>query len=148
MNRAPEPSEKIDAALRLLAGAQPSPQLQSKVLATLAAERQPAASGFLASFRAPKLAFAVATAVLASAVIVAGSVEHSRRITLPTAAVRIAPGGNGLSTASAAHIATQPVKAPRAGRTRHRTARGRASISKHIRKPAGVAVPDAPGAQR
>ena len=149
MNRARHINEQqVEIALHLLGSAQPSAELQSRILARIATAPAGAVSRptIWRFFYMPRLAFGAATAVLASAVIIAGSVEHSRHITLPTAGVQLAPAGSGLGTASAAHLATQPVKAANdgRGRSRQRTARGRASLTKRVPKPAGVAVPDSP----
>lgn len=153
----------MDAALRLLGSAEPPAELPSRIIATCMEAR--IATGSVKGhsgwhfFRVPKLAIAGATAVLVGVVIVAGSVEHSRNAAMPTAGMQFAgatssePGttrSSGLGTASAAHRAAQPVKAVHHGRARplRRANHGRASVTRQVRKPAGVAVPDAPGIQR
>jgi hypothetical protein len=90
------------------------------------------------------LAFGMSAAAVASAVIVVGSVSHSRHI-LP-----IAPGLHlpataqpGVGAASAAHVAPQPVTSLPQDRPRsvRKTANGRAVISSQAKRPTGIAVP-------
>ena len=87
---------------------------------------------------------------MASALIVVGSVSHSRHI-LPIAPGLHLPVGvqPGVGAASAAHVASQPVTSLPQDRPRsmRKTQNGRAVISPHAKKPNGVTVPKALPAQ-
>lgn len=134
--------EQIDRTLRLLGSVTPSAGMEERILRELArANTSSKASGF---FRLPQLGFALAAAGMAGALIVAGSVSHSRHI-LPVAPGIHLPVGvqPGVGAASAAHVASQPVTSLPQDRPRsvRKTQNGRAVISPHAKKPNGVSVP-------
>ncbi|HTX42019.1 MAG TPA: hypothetical protein VMD25_09355 [Acidobacteriaceae bacterium] len=145
--------ERIDAALHSAGSARPAPGLEGRILTRLAAERaaveaRPVRMGLFArmsGFAAPVLG--VATASLICAVIVVGSVEHSRtrhpgRVAPP---VLVLPG-HGLGAASAVHPAG-PATAPLAagpgsrGRFTRHLSHPRAHIAPNAKKADGVVVP-------
>jgi len=132
--------EQIDRTLRVLGTAEPQAGMEERIVARLArasVERQ----GF---FRLPQLVFGLAVATLGCAFIVVGSVSHSRHM-LPVAPGLEVPGMSqpGVGAASAAHVAPQPVTALPQDRPRsvREAANGRAVISPHAKRPAGIAVP-------
>jgi hypothetical protein len=135
-------TEQIDRTLRLLGSVHPAAGMEDRILASIAhAQSSNRAQRF---FRLPQLAFGMAAAVVASVVIVAGSVSHSRQM-LP-----VAPGLHlptavqpGVGAASAAHVAQQTVTSLPQDRPRsvRKTVNGRAVISPNAKKQAGVAVP-------
>ncbi len=145
--------ERVDAALHSIGSADPAPGLEGRILMRLAAERadmgaHPVRVGLFArlpSFAAPVLG--AATASLVCAVIVVGSVDHSRtlhsgRVVPP---VLVLPG-HGLGAASAVHPAG-PATAPLAagpgsrGRFMRHPSHPRARIAPNAKKADGVAVP-------
>lgn len=143
--------ERIDRTLRALGAAEPVAGIEGRVRVRLArAEilaQGEAKRKVRRFFSVPQLASMIAAAGMVCAVIVAGSVTHSRRI-LP-----IAPGAPGLhlpgdaqagvGAASAARVAAQPVIASPKDRPRsvRKTVNGRAVISANAKKHAGVVVP-------
>ena len=145
-------NERIDAALHSAGSANPTPGLEGRVLTRLAAERaameaHPARMGFFArvpGYAAPVLG--VATASLVCAVIIVGSVDHSRtRHSDPAAPVLMLPG-HGLGAASAVHPAgpaTAPVAAGPGsrGRSVQHMSHPRARIAPNAKKANGVVVP-------
>lgn len=143
--------EQIDRALRVLGSVTPEPGMQDRLhrrlQARLAVEPVTAAR----FFRLPQLVAGFAAAAIASAVIIAGSVSHSRHM-LPVAPGLNLPGNTqpGVGAASAAHIASQPVTALPQDRPRsiRKTTNGRAIIAPGARKPSGVAVPKAPASDQ
>lgn len=154
-------SGRIDAALRAVGTAAPAPGLEGRILTRLAAARmqgdaEPSTTGFFRRLPrplVPLLGFACASAMCA--VIVVGSVDHSRRHpsnVVPPPPVLAVPG-TGVGAASAMHPAapaTAPVPAGPVsrGRSTHRTAPGRARIAPHTRKAPGVAVPAPSGSSQ
>lgn len=166
----PRLSGRIDAALRSAGEATPAPGLEGRILSRLAAERKQrsadpgALSGFLRSgfsrvgfttfgrlsrFSAPALG--CLGSLLVAALIVTGSVSHSRR-NLPSQGP-VAPAlhlpGSGVGAAAAAHAAgpsSAPIPAEKSanGRSGHRSARGRARIAPRAKKAQGVVVPNPP----
>lgn len=134
--------EQIDRTLRVLGSAAPDPGMEDRIAARIARESASAAAPRF--FRLPQLAFGLAAAAMACAVIIAGSVSHSRHI-LPVAPGLHLPTASqpGVGAASAAHVAPQPVTSLPQDRPRsvRQTVNGRAVISAHAKKPAGVAVP-------
>lgn len=134
--------DPIDRTLRLLGSVEPSAGMEDRINARLARESAP--RGGLRFLRLPQLAFGVAAAAMASVVIVAGSVSHSRHI-LPVAPGLHLPASAqpGVGAASAAHVASQPVTSLPQDRPRsiRKTSNGRAVIPPHAKKPTGVAVP-------
>lgn len=134
--------EQIDRTLRVLGSATPDPGMEDRIVARIARESVSAAAPRF--FRLPQLAFGLAAAAMACAVIIAGSVSHSRHI-LPVAPGLHLPTASqpGVGAASAAHVAPQPVTSLPQDRPRsvRQTVNGRAVISSHAKKPAGVAVP-------
>jgi hypothetical protein len=134
--------DQIDRTLLLLGSVDPDAGIEERILARLA--QTDAARKRARFFSLPQLAFGMSAAAMASVVIVMGSVSHSRHI-LPVAPGLHLPAAvqPGVGAASAAHVATQPVTTlpqdrPRSVRS---TVTGRAVISSHSKKPAGVAVP-------
>lgn len=141
--------EQIDRTLRLIGSATPDAGMEDRILARIA--RPIANNATPRFFRVPQLAFGMAAAAMVSVVIIAGSVSHSRHM-LP-----VAPGLHlptsaqpGVGAASAAHVARQPVTSLPQDRPRsvRKTVNGRAVISSHAKKSAGIAVPKTPPAQR
>ena len=134
--------EQIDRTLRVLGSATPAPGMEDRIAARIARESASAAAQRF--FRLPQLAFGLAAAAMACAVIVAGSVSHSRHI-LPVSPGLHLPTASqpGVGAASAVHVAPQPVTSLPQDRPRsvRQTVDGRAVISSHVKKPAGVAVP-------
>lgn len=133
--------ERINRTLRALGSVEPVRGMEERIAARLArAHVKQATPQF---FRLPQFALGMATAAALGAVIVAGSVSHSRHI-LP-----IAPGLHlpvaaepGVGAANAAHVAPQPVTALPQDRPRSvRKTDGRGVISPSTKKPAGIAVP-------
>lgn len=141
--------EQIDQTLRLLGAATPAPGMEERIARRIAeADARRTAPRF---FSLPQLAFGMAAAVMACAVIIAGSVSHSRHI-LPVAPGLHLPGTTqpGVGAASAAHVTTQPVSSLPQDRPRsvRQTVNGRAVISSHAKKPTGIAVPKTLPAQQ
>jgi hypothetical protein len=141
--------DQIDRTLLLLGSVNPDAGIEERILARLA--QTDAARKRARFFSLPQLAFGMSAAAMASVVIVMGSVSHSRHI-LPVAPGLHLPAAvqPGVGAASAAHVATQPVTTlpqdrPRSVRS---TVTGRAVISSHSKKPAGVAVPKTLPAQQ
>jgi len=134
--------EQIDRTLRLLGSATPVPGMEDRIAARLAQAHVSAETPRF--FRPPQLVFGLAAAAVACVVIVAGSISHSRHI-LPIAPGLHLPGESqpGVGAASAAHVAPQPVTTLPQDRPRsvRQTENGRAVISSHAKKPAGIAVP-------
>jgi hypothetical protein len=134
--------EKIDRTLRLLGSATPSPGMEDRIVARI--DRAQSMIEPRRFFSLPHLAFGMAAAVMACVLIVAGSVTHSRHI-LPVAPGLHLPGESepGVGAASAAHVAPQPVTTLPQDRPRsvREATNGRAVISPHAKKPAGIAVP-------
>ncbi|MGC2163956.1 MAG: hypothetical protein WA634_18790 [Silvibacterium sp.] len=134
--------EKIDRTLRLLGSATPAPGMEDRVVARL--ERTRAIAKAPRFFTLPQLALGMTAGVMACALIVAGSVSHSRHI-LPIAPGLHLPGESqpGVGAASAAHVAQQPVTTLPQDRPRsvREATNGRAVISSHAKKPTGIAVP-------
>ena len=146
--------QQIDAALRSVGSAAPPEGLEGRVLTRLAAARVEGARGshfVLTRYMFPALGFAAAG--LMCAVIVVGSVEHTRVRPFPghvPAPVLVLPG-QGMGAASAVHPAA-PSTAPLAagpgehGRSTRRVSHARARIAPNARKAGGVAVPAQPAA--
>jgi hypothetical protein len=134
--------EQIDRTLRALGSVTPVAGMEERILVRLAqAKARNKAPRFLGL---PQLAFGMVAAAMASAIIVVGSVSHSRHI-LPVAPGLHIPTASrpGVGAASAAHIAPQPVTSLPQDRPRsvRKTVTGRAVVSPHAKKPNGVAVP-------
>jgi hypothetical protein len=134
--------EQIDRALRALGSATPAAGMEDRILRRIAQARSSSQSQRF--FNLPQLAFGMAAAAIAGAVIVVGSVSHSRHI-LPIAPGLHLPAGAepGVGAASAAHVAQQPVTSLPQDRPRsvRKTVNGRAVISPNAKKQAGVVVP-------
>jgi len=137
---------RIDAALRVYSRAQPAPGLEGRIVAQISAmPRQALTLGI-----APRLVlmwrfFAAALVVAAACAIVAGSLRHAHRVTLPQAA-RVQRQG-GVSAAGTAHIPTQSApESPTIDPTAPRTpAHGRSAISRDQgRHDGGASVPSSP----
>lgn len=147
----PRTSLAIDEALRGIGGAVPPSGMEGRIL-TRVASRRIALESAAHPLLLPRLqrfsisAVGLLSACLVAAVIVTGSVHHSRRLRPG----QIAPPvlqlpGHGIGAASAVHPAAPaaaPVPAGEAGRSGRRSARGRARITLHSRKAPGVAVPN------
>ena len=145
---------RIDAALRSAGSATPAPGLEGRILSRLAAARianQP--SGLSARLLVPAMGFAAGG--LVCAMVIFGSVEHSREIRpghAPAPPVLVLPG-QGMGAASAVHAAA-PSSAPLAagpdnhGRSTHRLSHARAHIAPNARKAHGVVVPAPPAVQQ
>lgn len=136
--------EQIDRTLRRLGSAHPKAGMEDRILRRVVRESQEGKAQRLLSL--PRLAFGMSAAAMAGLMIVAGSVSHSRRI-LPVAPGLHLPAAAepGVGAASAAHVTSQPVTSLPQDRPRsvRKTVNGRAVISRHARKPNGVAVPKA-----
>jgi hypothetical protein len=141
-------SDRIDQTLRALGSVIPGAGIEERIVARLA--RMDASSARPRYFRLPQLAFGMSAAAMASVLIVAGSVSHSKHI-LPVAPGLHLPAATqpGVGAASAAHITSQPVTSLPQDRPRsvRETVNGRAVISSHAKKPAGIAVPKTLSAQ-
>lgn len=142
---------QIDRTLRRLGAASPAKGMEERILAGLSHAEVESQPRF---FSVPRFAIAFAAAGTVCAVIVAGSVSHSRH-NLPVAP-GLAPGlhfpgevQSGVGAASAAHIAAQPVTALPKDRPRSvlKTENGRAVISPDAKRHKGVAVPKTPPAR-
>jgi len=144
----------IDTALRGMGSALPEPGIEGRILNRVAAERmameaEPARNGWLAALRhTPRFArqaLGLATTGLLGFLIVAGSVNHSRRV----GPGRVAPPaldlpGHGIGAASAEHPAapaSTPAPEGESGRASRHPQHGRARIAPHARKAHGVALP-------
>lgn len=145
--------QRIDRTLRRLGSVTPAAGIEDRISARLAREQskaQPRSASRARFFAVPRFAtqFALGAAagVLACVAIIAGSVNHSRRILPTVPGVQLPAGSSGMGAASATHMANQPVSAPPQGRARsvRQAAGGRAVISPQTQKPAGVAVPKTP----
>jgi hypothetical protein len=103
----------LDAALRHLGSATPDPQMHDRLLRRLRTAAFTDAAP-RAGLRWPRLAAAALGGSFACALIVTGSLAHSRTVAQQTAPpmLQIVRPQNGVSTASAAHIAAHPVPAP------------------------------------
>ena len=142
---------RIDAALRVYGHAVPTPGLESRVAARIAAtprqSYRSASSGFAGS-RWVVLLRGVSVGALAAAAavaIVVGTVRHSQQVPLPQAARGTRSGG--INTAGDPHVPTHAIPQsatidPQAARTAPHT---RATVSRNAgSKPAGSAVPRSP----
>jgi len=134
--------QQIDRTLRLLGSATPATGMEERIVARLA--RADAKKNTVRFLKLPQLAFGMVAAAMAGALIIAGSVSHSRHI-LPVAPGLHLPAGAqpGVGAASGARVAPQPVTALPQDRPRsvREAVNGRAVISSHAKKPAGIAVP-------
>lgn len=108
----PQTDARIDRVLRSLGSAEPSAGLEARVLARLDARlaedeaRKP-------RWRMPRLTLGLAAAACACALMIAGSVTHSRRMTPAIPGVRLPVAASaGLGAASAAQVTSQPVTTP------------------------------------
>lgn len=142
---------QIDEVLRRLASVNPAPGIEDRVktrLASAGAENsRHAESRPVRPWGLSRLLFATAAAAAACVAIVAGSVDHSRRILPAVPGIQLPAGSSsGIGAASAAHVATQQVAPSPNGRARsmRKTINGRAMISPEAQRPAGIAVPKNP----
>jgi hypothetical protein len=135
--------EQIDRTLHALGTAEPTAGMEERIVARLARTSE-ASEERRSFFRMPQLAFGLAAAALGCAVIVVGSVNHSRHM-LPIAPGLQVPGITqpGVGAASGTRVAPQPVTALPQDRPRsvREESNGRAAISPKVRKRAGIAVP-------
>jgi hypothetical protein len=147
--------KKLDAALCRVARVQPPPGLEDRVRVRLELESMRIKKGpsfrLGQFFRVPRPVFAALAAVAGCALIVAGSVQHSRQRALegavPPAGIHLAAPDTGMGAASGARISPQSIVAPGNNRARseRKVGSGRALIRKDAHKPAGVLVPESPG---
>ncbi len=147
----PELDKKIDAALRRLAHVQPEAGMEERMRANLEREwalRQKSPAVRLRKFFfAQRLAFATAAMLAGCAVMVVGSVEHSRQRALeggmPPVGVHLGAPESGVGAASGVRISPEPIVAPEKNhaRSERKAVSGRATVQKDAHKPTGVAVP-------
>jgi hypothetical protein len=143
---------RIDEALRHLGSVTPAAGIEERISARLAQEHSRVRIGksgrarFFAPRLAARFALGAVAAALACVAIVAGSVNHSRRIQPTLPGFGSYQNSPGVGAAGAAHPANRPVTPPPSGRPRsvHQLPGGRAVISSQSQKPAGVAVPKNP----
>jgi negative regulator of sigma E activity len=143
--------KKIDATLRLLAQARPMEDFEQRLRLRLSQEAARSGNDFPKSFiarvsdffMAERLAFAAPAVALACIAMIVGSIQHSRQHLMPGTGVHLAAPNAGLGAASSTHLTSQPVIAPEHGRSRSekKAVSGRATVSRNVHKPAGVAVP-------
>jgi hypothetical protein len=132
--------DPVDSTLRLIGSVSPRPGLEKRIAARLAHAPVSKSARF---FGLPRLAFASTAGLVACAAIIAGSVNHSRRI-LPVAPGMQLPGStSGIGTVSGARVAPKPVAAPSTGRARSVRKPG-AESGPELNPPRGVAVPKRP----
>ncbi len=140
--------QMIDQTLRRLGSATPRPGIEDRISTRLAHEQsrlQAATIHRARFFGIPRLAIGAAAGALACAAIVAGSVNHSRRIQ-PVLPGIVAQPSSGVGAAAGERPANRPIEPPPTGRARsvRRLPEGRAVISPQSQRPAGVAVPKTP----
>jgi hypothetical protein len=141
--------QRIDQVLRRLGSVTPAAGIEDRISARLVREHsrsQAATTGRVRFFGVPRFAIGVAAGAFACVAIVAGSVNHSRRIQPTMPGVGLQPMSSGIGAAGAEHRAERPVSPSPAGRPRsvHHLSEGRAVISSQSQKPAGVVVPKNP----
>ncbi|MFY9938198.1 MAG: hypothetical protein WAK33_15070 [Silvibacterium sp.] len=145
--------QRIDQALRRLGSVEPAAGIEDRISARLAQEHSKARSGkatgtrfFAVPHYPARFALTAIAAGLACFAIVAGSVNHSRRIQPTVPGISLHQTSSGMGTAGAAHPANQPVTPPPSGRPRsvRQLPEGRAVISPETQKANGVAVPKTP----
>lgn len=147
-----EPDKKISATLHRLSQIQPKDGLEERVLTRLDREsarmQNSPAIQLRKFFLAQRLIFSTVAMLTGCAVIVAGSVQHSRRKALegamPAAGIHLTAPEGGVGAASGARISPQPIVAPENShaRSERKATNGRATIQKDTHKPSGVAVPE------
>lgn len=153
-NSANNGEERIDAALRLFAHAQPPANFEQRIHARLHGESADAHKTFRGKFvnffHAQRIVFASAAAAMACCAIVIGSVQHSHQRTFPATGIHVSGPGSGLGAASGVRIAPQPVVVPEQAHSRseRKTTSGRATVSRDAHKPKGVAVPESTEPQK
>jgi hypothetical protein len=135
-NHPPAMDERIDTTLRLIGSAEPRPGLEKRIAARLA---HAPVSKPVRFFGLPRVAFASMAGALASAAIIAGSVNHSHRILPVAPGVQLTGNGSGMGAAAGARVAPRPVAAPANGRARSMRKPGT-----ELNPPNGVAVPKRP----
>jgi len=140
--------EKIDAALGKLGAAMPPLGLEQRVLLRIAEKERQPRSAVARWFFTQRFTLSAASAVIACAAIVIGSVNHSKQLMLAPPGLQLPAAGGGVGAASAVHVAPQPVTPAPNGRARstHSTINGRARVSPETQKPSGVGVPKTPAA--
>lgn len=113
----PQTDARIDRALRTLGSADPPVGLEARILARLDTRiREDEVRR--SRWRAPRLTLGLAVAC-ACALVVAGSVTHSRRMAPAVPGVRLpAAMSAGVGAASAAQVTSQPVTTPADSRPR------------------------------
>lgn len=135
--------EQIDSTLRALGSVTPTAGLEKRIISRLTRVSTNRREPLLFKFR--QFAFGISAAAMAGAVIVIGSVTHSRHL-LPVAPGLHLPASSqpGVGAASAAHVAPQAVTSLPQDRPRsvRKTVNGRAVISPHAKRHAGVTVPN------
>jgi hypothetical protein len=141
----------IDHVLRRIGSATPPEGMEGRIRTRLARERaRVAGSGSSLFLGIPRLAFGAAGTAIACFGIVVGSVHHSHRIQPVLPGIPASPSSDGMGSANAIRPAEHPVSPSPTGRPRsvRKLPEGRAVISPESQKPAGVAVPRMPAAQR
>lgn len=135
--------EQIDSTLRALGSVTPPAGIEKRITSRITNVSTNRRESQFFNFR--QFAFGISAAAIASAVIVIGSVSHSRHL-LPVAPGLHLPANSqaGVGAASAAHVAPQPVTSLPQDRPRsvRKTVNGRALISPHAKRHAGVTVPN------
>lgn len=136
---------KIDAALGKLGAAIPPLGFEQRVLVRIAEKERQPGSAISRWFFTQRFTLGAASAVIACAAIVVGSVNHSKQMIAAPPGLQLPAATGGVGAASAVHVAPQPVTPAPNGRARStHSANGRAHISPDAQKPSGVAVPKSP----
>jgi hypothetical protein len=148
MNTGPETGnsqieDHIDRTLRMIGSADPRPGIEKRIEARLAdASLQTGTYTFGRIFGLPRLALVSAAGMAACVVIIAGSVNHSRRVIPVAPGIRLPMSGSaGMGSASGEKAAPKPVAAPAHGRAR---AVHKAETSPDAQKRDGLTVPKTP----
>lgn len=144
--------EKIDRTLRALGSVQPRAGIEGRIAARLAQASLVKPSPIAGWSR---LIMASAAGVVACAVIVGGTVSHSRHLLPNQPGIPIpAETRSGLGAAGTTTVAPKPIVAPAHGRarsmrnTQHQAATGHDDVSSDAPKPQGIGVPKSPVPQR
>ncbi|WP_446744825.1 hypothetical protein [Silvibacterium acidisoli] len=138
----------IDKTLQSIGNASPEPGLEGRVAIHIADARLKGVQRKALSrdFSLPRIMMAAMSCGLACALIVGGSVRHSRA-TLPAtpgADIRLVSPSGGIGAASAARLATQQVTPSGRPRAVRKPADGRATVAPDAKKRAGETVPQQP----
>jgi 2-methylaconitate cis-trans-isomerase PrpF len=139
-------NQMIDGALRAISNATPREGLEGRVAIRIAHARNEKLQPIHRGVSWARLVVTATSCAVACAIIIAGSVHHSRA-TLPASPngdIRLMGPSGGLGAASAAHLATQEVTPTGRPRAVRKTTDGRATIAPDAQKRAGEAVPQQP----